>query len=280
MRDCWIPRQIDPFFQLALTRLVAQGAILPSPYLIEPGVSYSQRLRLSLAPALPFSSCASATNLRPLLGPPIAPPLIGTSLPPGPATPDVADAVRRLGLDFVALELDPESRSFAYDLDSALAAIEAPMRFDLRPAPREARLRAVAILSQLTAARSCLGFTLWGADDEEIAAARSLAPTQKIGAGSAAFFAELNRAQPLPALAEHLSFPCTPTVHGASDDTIGETTEPIEDLLATLEAKAPSRALHVGPLTLGVRFNPNATTPEGLKGAPADPPPIIAHRRA
>jgi hypothetical protein len=73
--------------------------------------------------------------------------------------------------------------------------------------------------------------------------------------------------RPTPARADYLIFAATPTVHGDSDDTIGETTETLEDLIASYEAMAPDLNLHVGPLTLGPRFNPNATTPEGLVSA-------------
>lgn len=75
----------------------------------------------------------------------------------------------------------------------------------------------------------------------------------------------------IPTQASYLSWPSNPTVHDSSDDTIGETTEVAADILATIKQRAPGRVLHVGPLTLGMRLNPNETTPEGRRGAPSDP---------
>jgi hypothetical protein len=113
--------------------------------------------------------------------------------------------------------------------------------------------------------------TLWGADDDLITEARRMSGGLAIGAGSPASFVDLNRAQPLPLSADYLCWPSNPTVHGVTDDTIGETTESSEDILATVQAKSPNHSLHLGPLTLGQRFNPAATTPEGRAGVAADP---------
>jgi len=61
-------------------------------------------------------------------------------------------------------------------------------------------------------------------------------------------------------------------VHASDDDTIGETVEPLPDILRTAKAKAPGLPLAIGPMTLRWRFNPNATTPEGrAEEGPADP---------
>jgi hypothetical protein len=60
-------------------------------------------------------------------------------------------------------------------------------------------------------------------------------------------------------------------VHGFDDDTIGETTEPLGDILRTARAKLPVQRFQIGPMTLGLRYNPNATTPEGRRrAAPPD----------
>src|SRR6202012_3036757 len=64
----------------------------------------------------------------------------------------------------------------------------------------------------------------------------------------------------------------TPTYHGATDDTIGESIRPLGDILITAKTKFQGRRFQIGPHTLGARFNPNATTPEGLS-RPADPDP-------
>ena len=50
--------------------------------------------------------------------------------------------------------------------------------------------------------RELLGVTLWDTHDSLLSAARATLPSLRIGAGSPAFFAELNRTRPLPALAD------------------------------------------------------------------------------
>ncbi len=113
--------------------------------------------------------------------------------------------------------------------------------------------------------RQILGLTLWDADDALIDQAR-LVLGVPIGAGSATHFAELNRTDPLPS-ADYLAWASNRTVRGVTDDTIGETTETSDDILATIKGKAPWRPLHVGPLTLVARLNPGATTIKGGMGA-------------
>ena len=61
-------------------------------------------------------------------------------------------------------------------------------------------------------------------------------------------------------------------MHGFDDDTIGETTEPLGDIVRTARARSPLARFQVGPMTLGLRYNPNATTPEGRRRS-ASPDP-------
>jgi D-apionolactonase len=90
-----------------------------------------------------------------------------------------------------------------------------------------------------------------------------------IGGGTGAFFTELNRGN-LPSGIDYASWTTNPTVHASDDDTLGESIEPLADILATAQTKAPGLDLVIGPLTLGMRFNPNATSPEARR---AEPPP-------
>jgi hypothetical protein len=96
-----------------------------------------------------------------------------------------------------------------------------------------------------------------------VAAARAILPRAPIGSGTGAFFTELNRGTDWPPAADYLTWTSNPTVHGTSDDTLGESVEPLGDILRTAKAKWPGRRFQLGPHTLGMRFNPNATTPDG-----------------
>jgi hypothetical protein len=112
--------------------------------------------------------------------------------------------------------------------------------------------------------------TLWGADDALLEHARRVLGPIQVGAGSSSNFAELNRTRPLPR-ADYLAWASNPTVHGNTDDTIGETTEVSEDVLATIEDIAPETAFEIGPLTLASRFGPVATGPEAAEEKEPDP---------
>jgi len=242
---------------------------LPYPYRIRPGAAVKQTVRIEVLSraARPFVRPASSLSIgvtQPL-------PLIGTSLPPGVMHPNAATAPQRLRLGFTAIEIDLADPRALEGFSAKLAACPSLVRVDIRPAPPEAGLEAVAAVVEQFGRRPLLGITLWGADDGQLAAARALAPGVAFGAGSPAFFTELNRAEPLPLTADYLSWPASPTVHGVSDDTIGETTEASDDIRATITSKAPGKPLHLGPLTLGMRFNPVASTLEGRRGAAADP---------
>lgn len=241
---------------------------LPFPYRIEPGETYVQSVRLEITDQAPARR--SSQPQRPSMGAKFRMPLIGASLPPGPLDKGVRGAIDALGLNITAIELDLSDEAAVEDIDAKLACARAPLRIDIRPVGREIVLDAISRLVPKLKGREILGVTLWGADDALIGEARRLLGVP-IGAGSATNFAELNRTDPLPASADYLVWASNPTVHGVTDDTIGETTETSDDILATIKARAPGRALHVGPLTLGTRFNPAANAVEGHPGAPADP---------
>ena len=95
--------------------------------------------------------------------------------------------------------------------------------------------------------------------------ARHAFPGAHIGAGTDAFFAECNRIPP-PA-ADFLFWTVNPTGHATDDDSVMETLSVLADQAATARARHPDAALWCGPVTLRMRFNPNATGP-----AVADPP--------
>jgi len=74
---------------------------LPYPYGIEPGAQVRQGLRIDLRPSP--RRPATRDESDPIVGPPIDAPLLGSSLPPGTPAVGVAQALKRLALDFTAL---------------------------------------------------------------------------------------------------------------------------------------------------------------------------------
>jgi hypothetical protein len=241
---------------------------LPFPYPIEPGQTHVQAVRMEVVDKARVRQ--SREPRRPSIGAEARMPVIGASLPPGPLDKGAPAATAALGLNITAIELDLSAEAPFEEFDAKLALAGGRARIDIRPAERGIVLDGVRRIVAALGGRQILGLTLWGADDALINEAR-LVLGVPIGAGSAMNFAELNRTYPLPASADYLAWASNPTVHGVTDDTIGETTETSDDILATIEGKAPGRPLHVGPLTLGARFNPAATATEGGTGAPTDP---------
>jgi hypothetical protein len=241
---------------------------LPFPYRIAPGERQAQSVRVEFVARSPSSRPAGPSG--PTIGAASPMPLIGTTLPPGPPSNSAVEALAELALNFTAIELDPSEKFVNEDIDAKLEAAGPHARVDLRPGALEAVRHCLDWLAPKLQGRSLIGVTLWGADDAMLVEARKALGSVPLGTGSASNFAELNRTHPLPA-ADYLAWASNPTVHGDTDDTIGETTEVCEDFLATILNVAPEGAFHIGPMTLGPRFNPVATTPEGRAGAKPDP---------
>ncbi|HEY9344988.1 MAG TPA: hypothetical protein VIQ53_06720 [Inquilinus sp.] len=240
----------------------------PYPYRIEPSSTVEQVVRLEILSRA--TAAVHAQGRGPAVRKTAPFPVLGTSLPPDPVTLAQADAIRALGLGFTAIEIDPSEPAWLEEARAKVAAAAGPLRIDIRGAVVGARAILEA-LAPVLVDRPAIGVSLWDADDAAVAAAREILPGTVIGAGTGAFFTELNRMTRWPA-ADYLAWTSNPTVHGSDDDTIGETTEPLEEILASAKAKLPVRRLQIGPMTLGLRYNPNATSPEGRRRSAAPDP--------
>ena len=99
---------------------------------------------------------------------------------------------------------------------------------------------------------------------------RAALPDVQIGVGTDAYFAEVNRQA--PASGDFLAFCATPQVHADDDRTVLENTAALSDVVRSARLLAAGRAVHVSPLTLARRRNPDATGP----AAPMPPDPRLA----
>ncbi len=241
----------------------------PYPYRIGPSSTVEQVVRLEI-----LSRATAAVHARgggPAVRKTAPFPVLGTSLPPGPIAVAQADAIRALGLGFTAIEIDPSEPTWLAEARAKVSAVSGPLRIDVRGGTAVGTRAIVEALVPILVDRPAIGVSLWDADDAAVAMAREILPGTLIGAGTGAFFTELNRMARWPA-ADYLAWTSNPTVHGSDDDTIGETTEPLEEILASAKAKLPVRRLQIGPMTLGLRYNPNATSPEGRRRSAAPDP--------
>jgi D-apionolactonase len=242
---------------------------LPYPYRIGPSTIIEQSVRLEILAATPAvprphrtAPCIERTAVLPLLG---------TSLRPGAFAPTQVAALKALTLGVTAIEIDLSDEDGLATARERIAAAPGSIRIDVRMSDEKKTLAAVAALAPLLADKANIGLSLWDAGDSMIAAARAVAPNIRIGGGTGAFFTELNRLSRWPA-ADYLAWTSSPTVHGSSDDTIGETIEPLADIVRTARARSSSARFQIGPMTLGLRYNPDSTTPEGRRMAsPPDP---------
>ncbi|MCC5929639.1 MAG: hypothetical protein JJU28_10370 [Cyclobacteriaceae bacterium] len=85
----------------------------------------------------------------------------------------------------------------------------------------------------------------------------------QIGAGTDAFFAELNRNRIDPKDLDFISWSINPQVHHFDDMSLVETLEAQSYTVETAKSFANAAKIHISPLSLKMRFNPNATTESG-----------------
>jgi D-apionolactonase len=241
---------------------------LPYPYRIGPSTAVHQSVQLQFLAQPPV--IVETSDAKPLIQKSAAMPMLGTSLPPGPLFPGQAEALRALALGFTAIEIDLSDGDWLPVAEAKIAAAPGSIRLDVRWSEPDETRAALSALIQLLGSKMIIGLSLWDADEALISAARAAAPGIRIGGGTGAFFTELNRMTRWPA-ADYLAWTSNPTVHGFDDDTIGESTEPLADIVRTARHRSESLKFQIGPMTLGLRYNPNATTPEGRRqAAPAD----------
>jgi D-apionolactonase len=242
---------------------------LPYPYRIGPSTVIEQSVRLEILAVTPVGS--RPPRAAPWIERTAVLPVLGTSLPPGPFVPKQLSALKALALGFTAIEVDVSDEDGLATASERIATAPGPLRIDIRKSEEKKTLAAVTALAPLLANKAVIGLSLWDAEDSTIAAARAVAPNIRIGGGTGAFFTELNRLSHWPA-ADYLTWTSNPTVHGSSDDTIGETTESLVDIIRTARARSSAARFQIGPMTLGLRYNPNSTTAEGRRMAsPPDP---------
>jgi hypothetical protein len=124
---------------------------------------------------------------------------------------------------------------------------------------------------------NCDRIAIIGCQDLKIIPADRIEPLTKairdrfgdipIGAGSDAFFTEFNRNRIAPPKADAFVFSINPQVHAFDNRSITETLEGQEAIVRTALAICDEKPIWVSPVTLKMRWNPNATgeeiVPEG-----------------
>lgn len=139
---------------------------------------------------------------------------------------------------------------FGEDLETCLAALVETL------APVE------ALVSSLTILHESAKSTPEALTEEVLESLREVLPGTALGAGTNAYFTELNRERPSPRGLDFLAYSLNPQVHAFDHASLIETLATQAYTVATANTFAEQAAIHVSPVTLAPRFNPNATGPE------------------
>ncbi len=258
---------------------------LPFPFAVEAGQRFEQRVSLSLeaAPdAAPNTVSArrndaivfSLRNAEPLALPPIglgtSSDLIGHNVEEIYA-PHQIEALRALPLSHLRAEMHLSADNWRHEYSCArreARLLDLPLELALFFGPQpEDELREFAALwkTQPHAVKSiCVLHRDHKTTPDELAARlfpilRASFPDVLLGGGTDAFFAELNRARPAFGW-DFLAFSLNPQVHAEDDRSIVENLAAQRDVIQSARAIAGNRHVHVSPVTLKRRNNPDATS--------------------
>jgi hypothetical protein len=92
-------------------------------------------------------------------------------------------------------------------------------------------------------------------------------PQALFGSGTNYYFTEFNRARPTPDEGDLVCYSLNPQVHAFDLRSLVENLEAQPAMVASAQALAGGKPVHVGPVTLRPRANPDATAPDvGLAG--------------
>ena len=94
---------------------------------------------------------------------------------------------------------------------------------------------------------------------------RQLFPKSKIGGGTNAFFAELNRDRTPSENLDYLVYSINPQVHASDNDSLVETLSAIPYTVKSTKVFSKNRQVHISPITFKMRWNPNATGEKKIK---------------
>jgi hypothetical protein len=104
------------------------------------------------------------------------------------------------------------------------------------------------------------------------------APDALLGAGTNAYFTELNRERPPVDVLDVVSYSLNPQVHAFDNASLVETLPMQAQAIRSTNHFTENLPLAVSPITLQPRFNPNATGPEP-EPAPGELPPQVDVRQ-
>ena len=250
---------------------------LPFPAEVQEGERFEQRVTLRFHGDRPWSARSEVVTFAPLPRPPRPLPPLGLGHSAGGA------GLSTLGLSHLRADLRLWEGGWAdaYEVARREAAslglpLELAVFFGPEPEHEWESLRGALahfpapICSVLLLHRD-FKVTPPGLIERLVPRLRQALPGVLVGGGTDAYFAELNRDRPASPALDFLCFSANPQVHAEDDRTLLENVSALADVVRSARAFAGRRAIHVSPLTLKPRGNPDATSgPPGVAPV-ADP---------
>lgn len=266
---------------------------LPFPVQVEKGAVVRQSVTLSLRGSIPEMRADVGISPQQLsfsvsVGPAIRLPAVGLGLPHDghTATSGELARLRALNLSHLRVDLDLSKAGYAAVLSKAAAessSLGVPLEVALTvsdAAEEELRALAGVLVESSPAVRSWLIFH----KGEKSTRARwvelsrrhlgSYSAHAQIGAGTNAFFAELNREHPPVQAIDMACYSVNPQVHAFDNASLVETLEAQGTTVSSARTFIGELPLAVTPVTLKPRFNPNATGSEPVRGDTELPPQV------
>jgi hypothetical protein len=107
--------------------------------------------------------------------------------------------------------------------------------------------------------------------DQTLAGIKAVLPQASVGAGTNAFFTELNRNRINHEALDHLVYSINPQVHAFDNDSLVESLYAQPATVETALSFSAGKPVHISPVTLKMRWNPNATESDDSGVAQTDP---------
>lgn len=262
---------------------------IPYPVEVKAGAAITQAVTVRLKAGIPAARSAESPVVTVQVGAAAAGPVPRLGLGMGqPLTPPEVQRLLALKLSHLRVDLRPGTPGFAPALRRAAAeskALGIPLEaaLFLSDAP-ESELK--ALVQELAAVKPAVAVWLvHRADAKPLSAAwlqtvrRSLGPGTPIAAGADTSFVEVNRARPPVEAIDRLCYSINPQVHAIDIATLAENLEAQRDTVLSARQFAGGRPIMISPVTLKLRYNPNATQPP-KEPAPDELPANVDVRQA
>jgi hypothetical protein len=249
---------------------------LPFPVEVRKGTRITQKVTLEMEGAAVPSIVASPSVAISVGSAPVAPlPRLGLCCAGHgkPLTPFEVSLLKALRPGHVRLDLDPgspEADVLLLRASNEARQLGARLELALHLTDNAANELKALIPRLLRADAPVCTWLLFHQSEKTtpqrtLTAARELLvpfhPVAYAGAGTNAYFVEINRAHP-PKDAELLCYSVNPQVHASDNLTLIENLEGLEATVESARLIGKDHPLAIGPVTLRPRFNPDATGPE------------------